>query len=135
MGYHVSAKVDYAVRVTASLAAAQLLSLPGGVPRSRAEDLARDLAIPHRFLVNILGDLRRAGLVAGHRGSQGGYLLNRRAATVTVGDVVRAVDPELPTEERSKPLSQLWDRVSAAVDTILDGVSLADLVVAGASGP
>jgi DNA-binding IscR family transcriptional regulator len=48
--------------------------------------------------------------------------------------VVRAVDPELHTEERSKPLSQLWNRVSAAVDTILDGVSLADLVVAGASG-
>jgi Rrf2 family protein len=101
---------------------------------SRAEDLARDLAIPQPFLVNILSDLRRAGLVASQRGSQGGYLLARGAATVMVGDVVRAVDPELHTEERSKPLSQLWNRVSAAVDTILDGVSLADLVVAGASG-
>jgi Rrf2 family protein len=134
MGYHVSAKVDYAVRATVSLAAAQLRSLPGEAPRSRAEDLARDLAIPHRFLVNILGDLRRAGLVAGHRGSQGGYLLARGAATVLVGDVVRAVESELHAEERSKPLSQLWDRVSAAVDMILDGVSLADLVVAGAAG-
>lgn len=134
MGYHVSAKVDYAVRAAVSLAATQLLSTPGGAPRSRAEDLARDLAIPPRFLVNILSDLRRAGLVTSQRGSQGGYLLARRAATVMVGDVVRAVDPELHAEEQSKPLSQLWNRVSASVDTILDGVSLADLVVAGASG-
>ena len=134
MGYRVSAKVDYALRVTVALAAAQLESVAGEVRRSRAEDLARDLAVPHRFLVNILSDLRRAGLVASHRGSQGGYLLARRAATVMVGDVVRAVDPELPTEERSKPLGQLWDRVAAAVDAILDGVSLVDLVMAGASG-
>jgi Rrf2 family protein len=134
MGYRVSAKVDYAVRAAVSLAAAQLLSAPGGPPRSRAEDLARELAIPPRFLVNILSDLRRAGLVVSHRGSQGGYLLSGRAATVMVGEVVRAVDPERHAEEQSKPVSQLWNRVSAAVDTILDGVSLADLVLAGASG-
>lgn len=134
MGYHVPAKVDYAVRAAVSLAATQLRSAPSGSPRSRAEDLARDLAIPARFLVNILNDLRRAGLVASRRGSQGGYFLARRAATVMVGDVVRAVDPDLHAGDYGKPLGQLWNRVSDAVDTILDGVSLADLVVAGASG-
>jgi DNA-binding IscR family transcriptional regulator len=50
-----------------------------------------------------------------------------------VGDVVRAVDPDVHAVEYGKPLGQLWNRVSDAVDTILDGVSLADLVVAGAS--
>ncbi|MDQ1489358.1 MAG: hypothetical protein QOD57_5679 [Actinomycetota bacterium] len=130
MGYRVSAKVDYAVRAAASLAATQL-SVPGGATMSRAEDLARDLAIPPRFLVNILSDLRRAGLVASQRGAQGGYLLARGAANVTVGEVVKAVDPELLPEQHSKALSELWNRVSDAVDTILDGVSLADLVLAG----
>jgi Rrf2 family protein len=105
MGYRVSAKVDYAVRAAASLAATQL-SVPGGATMSRAEDLARDLAIPPRFLVNILSDLRRAGLVASQRGAQGGYLLARAAANVAVGEVVKAVDR----------------------------VSLADLVLAGGSG-
>ncbi|HEY0400292.1 MAG TPA: Rrf2 family transcriptional regulator [Acidimicrobiia bacterium] len=130
MGYRVSAKVDYAVRAAASLAATQL-SVPGGATMSRAEDLARDLAIPPRFLVNILSDLRRAGLVASQRGAQGGYLLARGAANVTVGEVVKAVDPELLPEQHSKAFSQLWNQVSVAVDTILDGVSLADLVLAG----
>lgn len=124
MGYRVSAKVAYAVRVAASLAATQQSS----ASLSRAEDLARDLSIPHRFLVNILNDLRRAGLVAGQRGFQGGYLLARPATTVMVGDVVRAVDPDLPLPDESKPFSQLWNQVSGAVDAILDGISLADLV-------
>jgi Rrf2 family protein len=134
MGYRVSAKVDYAVRAAVSLAASQL-SVPGGAAMSRAEDLARDLAIPPRFLVNGLSDLRRAGLVASQRGSQGGYLLARGAANVMVGEVVKAVDPELVPAQHSKALSELWNRVSVAVDTILDGVSLADLVLAGRFGP
>jgi hypothetical protein len=49
--------------------------------------------------------------------------------------VVKAVEPELLPMEHSKALTQLWDRVSVAVDTILDGVSLADLVLAGGFGP
>lgn len=135
MGYRLSAKVDYAVRAAVSLAAAQDTRGSGGTLMSKAEDLPQDLAIPQRFLVNILSDLRRAGLVASQRGSLGGYLLARQADTVTVGDVVRAIDPAPSPPELSKPMCHLWDRVSAAVDTILDGVSLADLVVAGGSGP
>ncbi|HEV7865847.1 MAG TPA: Rrf2 family transcriptional regulator [Acidimicrobiia bacterium] len=134
MGYRLSAKVDYAVRVTVSLAAAQLAAPTSSADLTKAEDLARSLGIPPRFLVNVLSELRRAGLVASQRGTNGGYLLAQRAAAVMVGDVVRAIDPEPATGDRSKPLSQLWDSVSAAVDTILDGVSLADLVLIDASG-
>jgi Rrf2 family protein len=134
MGYRLSAKVDYAVRAAVALAAAQISGGPGQRAMSRAEDLVRDLAIPPRYLGNILSELRRAGLVTSQRGSTGGYLLARRAGSVMVGDVVRAVDPELPRAEQNKSLGQLWDRVSVAVDTILDTVSLEDLVMAGDPG-
>jgi len=134
MSYRLTAKVDYAVRVMVALAAAQLATPADRAGVRRAEDLAHDLVIPQRFLVNILSDLRRAGLVASHRGHQGGYLLARGAATVMIGDVVRIVDPDLGQPQPPKPFRDLWDRASAAVDAVLDQVSLADLAMATGSG-
>ena len=47
------------------------------------------------FLVQILNDLRRAGLVTSRRGQAGGYLLARAPQDVTLRQVVEAVDPAL----------------------------------------
>jgi Rrf2 family protein len=64
----VSAKVDYAVRAGAELAAAA----DGPV---KGEHLARAQGIPLKFLENILLDLKHAGLVQSQRGVDGGYWL------------------------------------------------------------
>ena len=64
----VSAKVDYALRALAELAA----SPPGSV---KAERLATAQEIPLKFLENILLELRRAEIVASQRGADGGYRL------------------------------------------------------------
>ena len=81
----VSAKVDYALRACAELAAA-------GEGPVKGDRLAQSQEIPLKFLENILGDLRHAGIVRSQRGVDGGYWLARPAEEITVAEVVRAVE-------------------------------------------
>src|ERR1039457_3017736 len=81
---HIPAKVDYGIRALLALAAA-------GSPQT-AEYLAGEQSLPPRFLGAILADLRRAGLVASQRGSEGGYRLARAPEDISVADVIRALD-------------------------------------------
>ena len=85
----VSAKSDYALRALIELAGAA-----AGSPVS-AEELGRLQDIPHGFLQAILADLRRAGIVMSQRGQSGGWRMARDAGSVTVADVIRAVDGPL----------------------------------------
>ena len=62
-----------------------------------AERLADAQGIPQKFLQNILLELRRAGIVASHRGPEGGHVLARPADRITVADVIRAVEGPLAT--------------------------------------
>ncbi|WEO97624.1 Rrf2 family transcriptional regulator [Streptomyces sp. FXJ1.172] len=128
----ISARADYAVRAVLELAARQ-----GNGP-VKAEEIAAVQDIPHKFLEGILGDLRRAGLVESRRGGGGGYRLEKDAATITVADVIRAVDGpivsvrgERPTglsyTGTAQPLLPLWIALRANVRRILEGVTVADL--------
>jgi len=128
----ISARADYAVRAALELA----VRVNDGPVKAEAVAAAQD--IPHKFLEGILGDLRRAGLVASRRGGNGGYRLARAADTISVADVIRAVDGpivsvrgERPTElvytGSAEPLLPLWVAVRANVRRILEGVTLADI--------
>ncbi|CAM5472663.1 MULTISPECIES: RrF2 family transcriptional regulator [Streptomyces] len=128
----ISARADYAVRAVLELAVRQ-----GNGP-VKAEEIAAVQEIPHKFLEGILGDLRRAGIVDSRRGGGGGYRLAREAASITVADVIRAVDGpivsvrgERPTglsySGTAQPLLPLWIALRANVRRILEGVTLADL--------
>ena len=85
----VSAKSDYALRALIELATHQDGSTVS------AEELGRLQEIPHGFLQAILADLRRAGVVMSQRGQAGGWRMARDAETVSVADVIRAVDGPL----------------------------------------
>ena len=69
----VSAKADYALRAMIELA---VLDTDRPV---KGERIAQAQEIPLKFLENILGDLRHAGLVRSQRGVDGGYWLARRS--------------------------------------------------------
>src|SRR6267142_4324504 len=86
----VSAKADYAVRAAVELAAAES-------PPVKGEQISQAQEIPLKFLENILGELRHAGLVRSQRGTEGGYWLARPADEITVADVIRAVEGPLAT--------------------------------------
>ncbi|MFF5441117.1 RrF2 family transcriptional regulator [Streptomyces achromogenes] len=128
----ISARADYAVRAVLELAVRQ-----GNGP-VKAEEIAAVQDIPHKFLEGILGDLRRAGIVDSRRGGGGGYRLARVAPSITVADVIRAVDGpivsvrgERPTglayTGTARPLLPLWIALRANVRRVLEGVTLADL--------
>jgi Rrf2 family protein len=129
----VSAKVDYALRALAELAAA-----PPGQP-VKGEQLASAQEIPLNFLENILLELRRSELVASRRGADGGYWLGRDADDITLADVIRAVEGPLATvrgeaaEEldysgEASPLREVWLALRANIRTVLESVTLADVV-------
>ena len=129
----VSAKVDYALRASIELAAVADRS------RSRASGSPTAQAIPHKFLENILADLRNGGLVASQRGADGGYRLAPPPAEITVADVIRVVEgpiasvrgerpDELTYEGSAVPLRDVWIELRTAMRGVLEQTTLADLV-------
>jgi Rrf2 family protein len=132
----VCAKVDYAVRASIELAAAQ----EGGDSARpvKAEALARAQDIPLKFLENILQGLRQAGIVDSRRGPDGGHLLARPAAEISIADVIRAIDgplagvsgrrpDELQFTGSAAPMKDVWIAVRSTLRNLLEEVSLADV--------
>ncbi len=126
-----TAKADYAVRAAIELAAVGDMVT--------AEHLAQATGIPHNFLENILGDLRRAGLVESRRGQAGGYLLAKPADAISIADVIRAVEGPLANVRGLSPdtleyegsaakLRDVWVALRASVRSVLERVTLADVV-------
>jgi len=128
----ISAKVDYAMRALVELAA------NGDGSPVTAERLADAQGIPQKFLQNILLELRRAGIVASHRGPDGGHALAKAADKITVADVIRAVDGPLGSVAGHAPedmeyqgstmrLRDTWVAVRASVRGVLEGITLDDI--------
>lgn len=121
---HVSARVDYALRAVAELAGS------GRVP-IRCESIAHARGLPLNSLVNLMIELRRAGLAHSQRGCEGGYWLARPASEITVAEVVAAVEGELVSRHADGPDSWLWDRLGQTGAEFLDGWTVEDV----AAGP
>ena len=109
---------------------AQLAKYHDGRTLTRLEDLAQREAVSGNFLVQILNDLRRAGLVESRRGKAGGYLLGRPANQITLRQVVEAVDPTLlqcsvtPEGDSGQSVRRAWEQVSASFQQSLDKITL-----------
>jgi Rrf2 family protein len=127
----VSAKVDYAVRAAVELAAAESPPLKGELI-SQAQD------IPLKFLENILGELKHAGIVRSQRGTDGGYWLARAPEDVSIAEIIRAVEGPLASVRgespetlkyagTAEPLGKLWVAVRANLRAVLEEVTLADI--------
>jgi Rrf2 family protein len=128
----VSAKADYAVRAAAELAAADEGPVKG-------EKLAEAQDIPLQFLEHILLELKHAGIVRARRGAKGGYWLARPADKVTIAEIVRTVEGPIAHVQSSPPeaieyrgnaehLREVWIAVRASLRSVLEEVTLADLV-------
>jgi Rrf2 family protein len=128
----VSAKADYALRACIQLAAAE------GEGHVKGERIAQAQDVPLKFLENILGDLRQAGLVRSQRGAEGGYWLARPADEITLADVIRGVEGPLANVRGlrpdtvsyrgpAEPLKDVWIAVRASLRSVLEAVTLADV--------
>jgi FeS assembly SUF system regulator len=124
---------DYGVIVATQLA--------GSVEEGQmtASALAERTKLPRATVAKVLKALAHAGIVTGARGAAGGYRLARPAATISIAEVVAAIDgamgltqctTHMPACERSSFCSTRphWHRINHAVATALAAVTLADMV-------
>jgi Rrf2 family protein len=129
---HISAKADYAVRALVELAAAADRPVT-------CESIASAQGVPFRFLKSVFRELRQAGLVRSQRGCEGGYWLGRDASTITIEEVMAAVDGDFMTLRGERldaldypgaagGLPAVWRAVEGTARSLLGRVTLADLL-------
>jgi Rrf2 family iron-sulfur cluster assembly transcriptional regulator len=112
---------------------------------TQVRQIAERQDIPVRFLEQIFQDLKRAELVDGRRGRNGGYSLRKPPEQITVGDVIRATDgpievsftvddfsPDTPSAQAGRPHREvpaaLWSEIGQRIAAVFDDFTLADLV-------
>jgi Rrf2 family protein len=131
-----SSRTEYAVRAMAELA-----QMHGGDPVSLREIAGRQ-EIPEKYLEQLFRQLRKAGLIKGVRGAQGGYTLTGGPRDVTVGDIMRAVDGPIAVcscasegqgqgDCERKPhcaAHPVWARLQNGIVSILDSTTLYDML-------
>ena len=123
---------DYAVVVMSQMA------LRGGETRS-AQQISEDTGVPLPTVSKLLNLLGRAKLVTSQRGASGGYALARDPASISVADVIQAIEgpialmdcldhstPECGVESLC-PTRTNWDRINQAILTALGAISLEEM--------
>jgi Rrf2 family protein len=109
----------------------------GGSQPVQSGDISTRQGIPRRYLEQVLQHLVRSGILAGHRGPKGGYLLAREKRRINLGEIVRAVrqfegspDP-VQTASGSRVALEIvrpvWRELQQEMLTKLDDITLEDL--------
>jgi Rrf2 family protein len=118
-----SVKSDYAARAVLGLAHRYAKG-----EALKAEELAAEYSIPANYLVQILIELKAHNIVKSLRGKEGGYLLARSPAEITLADVLRCIhgqvfdspalnEPQCPPELRKAWLT-LQDNLTQTAQAI-----------------
>ena len=129
---NISVKAHYALQAIFDLAADH-----SGGPVKIA-DIAKRQRIPQKFLELILAGLKQGGFVESRRGAEGGYLLARPAAAITVGEVLQFVEGSRAPKTRGAkrkaetPFTEMWRQVDEAISGIVDQTTFAELTRAWA---
>jgi Rrf2 family protein len=130
----ISAKAEYGC-----LAVLALAQRGGDGVRLRIREIAQAQGIPERYLVQILLQLKRAGIVASVRGSAGGYRLARPAESISISEILMAIDgpdraPAHAAEEgANSALAAVWESARAAERAVLEGTTIAEVAATGSA--
>ena len=130
---NVSVKSDYAARAVLGLARHY-----GTNTVMRAEDVAREQGVPPHYLSLIMVELKDEGIVESVRGKEGGYLLGRAPAEITLGDVLRAVQgtlfeaPVVRAQKRPPELQRAWKSLQDSLEAAADAITFQQLLEEGA---
>ncbi|MCL2623109.1 MAG: Rrf2 family transcriptional regulator [Planctomycetaceae bacterium] len=129
----VSAKTEYAC-----IAVVELAANYGSPEPVRIRNIAERHFVPPRFLVQILLQLKGAGIVASTRGASGGYNLIPRPEDVTLGQVMGIIDGPMQVPKRtfdpsseseaSRILNDVWETAEHQRQDYLNNITFADLV-------
>ncbi len=104
--------------------------------------IAERQGISMNYLEQLIAKLKKAGIVNGIRGAQGGYMLAIPADKLSVGDILRALEGDLNPVDCSevKPSDSVcsnsdscvtkyvWKRISDSINEAVDTIMLSELV-------
>jgi len=128
----ITKQTDYGIVLLTTLAADQdrLVTAP---------DLASETSLPQPMVAKILKLLARAGILASHRGVNGGYCLARSPEELSVAEVINALEgqiaitectddtPGLCSQETVCAVRSNWNRINLAIQDALDRISLTEM--------
>jgi Rrf2 family cysteine metabolism transcriptional repressor len=124
-----SAKTEYA-----AMAVFELARRWGTGEPVRIREISAHHGVPARFLVQILLQLKAAGLVTSTRGAGGGYQLALTPDAISLEDIVRIFEPDEPAttgSDRSRGVTTLraaWAEAAEAEATALRSLTFAELL-------
>ena len=97
-----------------------------------------DLGLPEQYLEQLLGSLRRAGLVTTVRGAQGGYQLAKAPDEITVGHIIDAMEGPLNLSECATdgvcprggdcPTRKVWEYLTNSINDLLYSITLKSML-------
>ena len=108
-------------------------------------EIASRTGISEKYMEKLIRRLKRAGLVLSKRGPQGGQVLAKPAAHITVGDVVRALEDWVVLKgcslgkdacatcarQDACPTKSVWEQANEAMFKALDSHTLQSLLKPG----
>ncbi len=104
----------------------------------RLKDVAARQGLSEKYLEQIAVALRKSGLIESSRGSGGGYYISRAAGSISVGEILRAMEGDLAPapcmqedsqcEKRTKCVNAVvWGKLNDAINGVVDSITLADM--------
>ena len=101
--------------------------------------IAQRQQISDRYLEQLIGKLKKAGLVSSSRGAQGGYQLAHAPEAITVGDIIDATEGPLNISECISDegccslsgqcrTSRVWEYLSNSINNVLQSITLRDML-------
>ncbi|MFM8386131.1 MAG: SUF system Fe-S cluster assembly regulator [Planctomycetia bacterium] len=130
----ITRQTDYGIVLLARFA-----SLPAGTVRN-AKELAAEEGLPAPMASKILKALGRHGLLRSHRGASGGYSLSRPPHSISVAEIITALEGPIAMTEclgaqaracalsASCPTRPNWARINTAIAGALSDVHLSDML-------
>ena len=113
------------------------ISLNGSDCNVKLKDIAERQDIPIKYLEQIISSLNKAGFVKSERGPSGGYRLSKNPDEYTVGMIIKLIEGDTAPVScladdcgrSDKCVSMiLWKKLNDAVNSVLDGTTLADMM-------
>jgi Rrf2 family transcriptional regulator, cysteine metabolism repressor len=125
---NISRRCEYGCRAVVELAYRAAAAQPVTV-----EHIAERRHIPEKFLIHILLQLKRAGIVRSVRGARGGYLLAREPGDISMFDIVSAIDGPILTplpvkDSGSSDMAPVWREVARGISGILQETTVKDIL-------
>ena len=133
----ISTRGRYGLRAMADLAAR------GGGDYIKLNSVAERQGIPEHYLEQLIAALKKAGYVNSARGARGGYFLAMPPESISVGDILRALEgPLYPvdcvsdegdascggSDCKSCVAKPVWEKIYGSLSGVVDSITLADLI-------